>query len=716
MIKNKINDANVYSWISWLVFCVASVLSAMLNLNLFIALTVESKIFMGFISFTIEGGKLITLTAANTVSGINTKIKSVKLFVITCLLFLFYIGLSSISILAGVGFSQSEIYKSTAESSVAITYIEQDIATVTAAQKKYEDSITESDSLANTSDMSIGELQTKKAEADRLYNQYEAERQTLQSRMDVYYTSNRSDGEWLEGFPGAEYNNWRSQRDATSANRNQARADSQSYQAQINDLQSGRSISRAQEKIDSAKKELDETIESLGTLISLNTQLREAKKLDNDRLGGAIMFTLIMEGIGHKEWASTFRLLMLIISACLIELFIFVFSPAVTVERAMLKRFKKFLPATIKKGKERVDLNIDELIKSFEVDNSKFEYENTLKLSMADKKKMKLMAQELAEERTRKLQEIHEAETEKLKNEVERYSELRLSSEESYKGLLASHANEVEELRKKIQELETKDPTEDNVIPVPVVASIPFKLGTPTPLEFESENTTETTQDVIDADTNTPELPTKKRTRKPKIIQEDLVDSIETNQEDQSQEHENKEEEPEVVIWHVKTGDEEPVKEETEDIKDLVDTNNITPEQEPEIIKKVIVEPGVYNTNKIVLEKVQKPIDVEEPHEEDKKDLLPKKNYRFGMCSDRVKNKFVMYVKALVMENQPGDYCKDTLEAANEASLTEKQHRVFDERLLDMTIKGVPLIAKKSDGYINNFTAEDIITFTTKIV
>jgi hypothetical protein len=103
--KNLINDATVYSWLSWLVFTMASVLSAILNLNLFNGLTVESKTFMIAMALTIEGGKLITLIAANTVGSINTKVKSFGLYIATFGLFAFYLFLSSLSIIAGVGFS-----------------------------------------------------------------------------------------------------------------------------------------------------------------------------------------------------------------------------------------------------------------------------------------------------------------------------------------------------------------------------------------------------------------------------------------------------------------------------------------------------------------------------------------------------------------------------------------------------------------------------------
>jgi hypothetical protein len=615
-----------------------------------------------------------------------------------------YLLFAALAITASLGFSRTAIYKSTAESSDLIVAIEQDMKLVEEAETALRSAKDAQAALLDDSDKIL-------AEARVLAARYEAERLQAQNALNTYWVSGRDSetNTWREGFSQAEYQTIIEERANATALRDQARTN-------VADIENGNAPKRAQERVDDAQKKYNETTTLLGTSIQLNARLRDAKTEERQKQGAAIMFTLIMESFGKEEYTSQFRFAMLMFASSLLELLIFMFSPAVQVDRKMLSRVRRFLPFGI---------DVDELIKSFDAENSKFSFNDQVKLSREDKKKMRQMAEQMAENTAQKLKERYDKETDQLKSEVERYTELRTESENSYRGLLEAHKSEVNDLKKKIAELEKEpeeprrrrtvkeaesypvsslsidntggrvdEPIEKHVVrKKAVVVEEPKKVDEETTPEVHEDQATESIEKVVEDNTEVvSEEPTVETASEKVEVTEEQVETIE-----KTDVVENETETIKQVEVETPLASSESFEQETPRFSDFLD-GIVEPE------KTLVVEMTRPETATVV------------DKTEDKKETAPKTKYRFGECTEKIKNKFVSYVTEIVGDNGRGEKCEDLRKAAVRASLTRRQKEVFDQRLFLMTVSGTPLLRETEEGIVNDFTLREIIDYTTAVV
>ena len=657
-----------YDIIKSITFWGASIISGLLNLQFFMALSKENIVMLCAMSVVLEGGKIITLVSANTLARIKRSASIV--------FYMLYLLMGLLAVVASLGFSQTAIYRSTAEVSSEISSIEQDLKTISdleaelaVARLRYEEVV-------------IDEAAVLRETRGRIAL-YESERQQANARINAYWSSGRdAENQWKEGYSQAEYAAIIEERALAIAKRDQAIAEA-------NEIETGVAQKTMQERAAELQRRYDETTALLGTPIEITSRLREARVKERENMGSAVMFTLIMESLGLPDYATTFRFVMLMFAACLVEVLIYVFSPAVVIDRKMLNRFKRFLS---KKD------DVDELIKKFETENAKFVVDEKVRLTRDEKKQMKRMADEMTKAAVDRIEEKHRIEVGQLQAEVERYNALRTESEDSYRGLLDSHKDEVMALREKIAELEKG-----------AVAK-----------EVKEE------KEVVDeADVEEEQRPRKRRRKKETTgpVDEWVVETVPTKETTVTNESEivEKAVQEEPVQGTVQDDVQETVEVVQDQVPPIDNTtapheetfdNRVRGETNPE---KTLVVELTEPTSATVVEKVEG--DVLSVAGGEKIHLEPPKvKYRFGECTEVIRDKFVAYVTALVGDNERKSECADQAVAAKAAGLTTRQKEVFDQRLLTMTIGGVPLMRETKDGFVNDFTLDEIIGFTTQVV
>jgi hypothetical protein len=637
-------DTLTSKFISSGTFALAAALSGVLNINFFVALTTESWLFMMMMSLCLEGGKLVTLFNANTLSAINKKLRSAKIGLVVVSLFALYALFGVLAVVAATGFSQTAIEKASAVSTEQIANLEEDLQVLEEATLKVEEA--------------KFELSLKKADRDKLQNEYESALQAAEiaysaarTQATSYYSKRSVTEEgivWEPGYSQAGYNEiWAARAEA---------------EANVNSIKNGTAYTRAEEAIVDAENKLADTETSLvrleeiyGNKDQVNANLRAARTAQREELGSAVMFTLIMEAVGHPEWAKSFRLFMLLFASLLLEVLIFVFSPINTVDRLALRPFRKWLPR---------GTDMEDLIKFFEEENSKFEYRETRKeLNKEEKRWLEEKAVSLAQNKMDELKKQQEEELKKMRDEMDRVTQMRIDNEESYKRLLEDQKAEAETLRDQLKNA-SKENAATAILETMAAVSKPAALQAPVVTEIQYAE--------VDPE---PVKPRRKRRSKEEIQAAKAL--------------EEKPRRRRRVIA------ETPI---------IVDSNESI---EPEKILTVKMETAEDATVEAVIHESAEPAGTTDEQ------IL---KYRFGKCSHAVKEKFVKFVNALIEDRPIGSICKSLEIATKEAGLSEKQKNAFVGRLLEMTINGTPLVKRSGDNLMNDFTAAEIIEYTTKIV
>jgi hypothetical protein len=88
--------------------------------------------------------------------------------------------------------------------------------------------------------------------------------------------------------------------------------------------------------------------------------------------------------------------------------------------------------------------------------------------------------------------------------------------------------------------------------------------------------------------------------------------------------------------------------------------------------------------------------------------------YRFGKSSEKIKDRFVDFVKSCI--NKKGSFIMDPAEASILVRISDKLRDEFLSRLNILNINGTPLAQKDLNTWIANFDAKTIIDFSTEIL
>lgn len=694
-MRKSNTDTRVYLIFSWVTFGLATIISAYLNIQLFTNLEQSHALLLGAMSICLEGGKILTLISANTLSAIHKRISGPKIFWNIFGYYVLYLVFGALAIAASLGFSLTATNKIAEENTLKISGLQDDIALVTVSEENYTAAYNTLFELENNMDNQITELRSTIAN----YNTQESD---LTARINTYYNSGLIQSEegnsWREGYSQANYNDLIQQR-------TKIRTDRTTANGQLTDINEGRAVNRAKERLVVAEAERDENRTLYGTLNKLNADLREAQAQELKDAGSSRMFILLAETFKIPDYVQQIKFVMLMFISILIELLIFTFSPDVTIDRSLLLLFKKAIPK---------NTDIDKVIKDFEDEYKKFSLGDNLKLSMTDKRLLNQRVKELTDLKIEKVNELHEREMDKLKNEVERANSLRTENEDSYQKLLDKQKVEMESLEQKLKEVsqdkklqdlkkyDIKEEPVDNAIPIPVVKSFKATFAKPIKKEFEPIVEEPVKEIII-------EESVKEKVKEPveRIMVEELKEIVEEPKEDILPEPTIEPEPvPEIFIPDIEQHPEDALPNIINDDHELEKISNT---MQGEIKKSK----HYYNRiDRIKTPLGDIPIEVKETLKEEPP--VPDIRYRFGRTSTVVISHLIKFINEIAAGKEPGDIIEDPQIAGRKLDLGEDITFIFLKRLGRLKIGEKPLIENHLGEYIINFDAQTIIDYSTE--
>jgi len=373
MKRNTLNiDSNVFIFVRYFSFSLASLISIFLNIFFFQALDVGGFWYILFgISILLESAKVSTILTRNVFTSLwektrNAKIRLAKNFFLTM-----YLCLAILSIASGAGFSYYITETTDTIREIEVESLESKIDIMSDIRDRIEFLSDERREMQLSEHSPYIRATERLDEAERIFSEANREHQLVNARRPVDETLDNFDvllAQWRASANSA----WGIRSDA-ERQRNNARIQRDRVIAEFNDRgeNTEERLSELEAEFNMMLRELDVTSPHLDLpLISrarlVVRELNQDLNLLNDRIRTEKGMQIIFDDLANflNSQPKVIKLMILLFVAFLIELTIFQTAPDIRVSRRILYFFRNRIPT---------DVNINNLLKSFDEEIARFQ-------------------------------------------------------------------------------------------------------------------------------------------------------------------------------------------------------------------------------------------------------------------------------------------------------------------------------------------------------
>ena len=347
-MTNTNRGSRIYSMVGIMSYVVTTIISAFLNIYLFMNLDSSWKYFTLALSLSLEVLKAFTLIRANTYRSLreymaNCKFDFQKVTKKMFVYYGFYVFFAVLSLTAGLMFSLTISDKTEQNFSIQKQEITQNIQTITESKTAYDKAYNEYNTYYDTYDEDV-----------------KIAKQTMRDAQDKYDTlSQQWDTKQRELTP-EEFSKWKADVDYKKV-KNDAADAKEDYE----DLISGKTLSRKQKTMEDAKADYDSKVALFGGLNELNLQLADLNKQELAAAGSSKGFILLAQTFGIPDKANKIKFVILLLASFLVEVGIWISSPDLRLDSSLLYSFRNDIGLSNKK-------DVEKLLKEIEDSNTRY--------------------------------------------------------------------------------------------------------------------------------------------------------------------------------------------------------------------------------------------------------------------------------------------------------------------------------------------------------
>lgn len=347
-MTNTNRGSKIYSMIGIMCYVVTTIISAFLNIYLFMNLDSTWKYFTLALSLSLEVLKAFTLIRANTYRSLkeymaNCKFKFNKVTKKMFVYYGFYVFFAVLSLTAGLMFSLTISDKAEQGFSIQKQEITQNIQTITESKTAYDKAYNEYNTYYDTYDEDVKIAKQTMRDAQDKYD-------TLSQQWDINQRELTPEG----------FSKWKAEVDYKKV-KNDAIDAKEDYE----DLISGKTLSRKQKTMEDAKTDYDSKVALFGSLNELNLQLADLNKQELAAAGSSKGFILLAQTFGIPDKSSKIKFAILLLASLLIEVGIWISSPDLRLDSSLLYSFRNDIGLSNKK-------DVDKLLKEIEDSNTRY--------------------------------------------------------------------------------------------------------------------------------------------------------------------------------------------------------------------------------------------------------------------------------------------------------------------------------------------------------